>query len=56
VPLPDGGKSGPSSNTTRNTEIMEGMGDMMWGMGLIWILILVVLVLVIAALAKYLRS
>lgn len=35
---------------------MEGMGDMMWGMGLIWVLGLVVLVLVIAALVKYLRS
>ena len=35
---------------------MEGMGDMMWGMGLTWVLGLVVLVLVIAALVKYLRS
>lgn len=36
--------------------MMEGMGEMMWGMGLIWILVLVVIVLLIAALIKYLRS
>lgn len=29
-------------------------GEMMWGMGLIWLLVLVVLVLGIAALVKYL--
>jgi hypothetical protein len=29
---------------------------MMWGMGLIWLLIVVLLVLVIAAAIKYLRS
>ena len=29
-------------------------GGMMWGMGLLWLLLLVVLVLGIAALAKYL--
>jgi hypothetical protein len=31
-------------------------GSMMWGAGLIWLLVLVVLVLGIAALIKYLRS
>lgn len=31
-------------------------GSMMWGAGLIWLLILLVLVLAIAALIKYLRS
>ena len=35
--------------------MMDGMGWMMGGMGLIWILILVVLVLAAAALIKYLR-
>lgn len=31
----------------------DAMGGMMWGMGLWWILVVVVLVLAIAALAKY---
>ena len=35
---------------------MHGMGWMMGGMALIWILVLIVLVLTIAALIKYLRS
>ncbi len=35
---------------------MNGMGWMMGGMALVWILVLVVLVLIIAALIKYLRS
>ena len=35
---------------------MDGMGWMMGGMALVWILVLVVLVLVIAALVKYLRK
>ncbi len=37
-------------------ELMDGMGWMMGGMALIWILVLVAVVLVIAALVKYLRS
>jgi len=32
---------------------MMGMGGMMWGMGIVWLLFVVVLVLAIAALAKY---
>ncbi|MDX6748556.1 hypothetical protein SH611_01925 [Geminicoccaceae bacterium 1502E] len=36
--------------------MMEGMGGMMWGMGLVWILVIVLLVLGIAALVKYLRG
>lgn len=36
--------------------MMDGMGLMMGGMALIWILILVVLVLGVVALVKYLRS
>jgi len=37
--------------------IGEGMGGgMMFGMGLVWILIVVALILVIAALIKYLRK
>ena len=35
---------------------MDGMGGMMWGAGLFWLLLLVVLVLAAAALVKYLRS
>jgi tellurite resistance protein TehA-like permease len=34
-------------------EMADGMGAMMWGMGLTWILLAVVLVLGAAALAKY---
>ena len=35
--------------------MMEGMGGMMmWGMGLVWLLVIVLLVLGIAALVKYL--
>jgi len=30
------------------------MGDMMWGMGLLWLLVILVLVLAGAALVKYL--
>lgn len=33
--------------------MMEGMGGMMWGMGLVWLLVVVVLVLGAAALVKY---
>jgi len=38
--------------------MMDGMGGMMWGAGLIWLRLIVVLVLVLAAAAliKYLRS
>jgi hypothetical protein len=32
------------------------MGGMMWGMGLVWLLVVIVLVLAAAALIKYLRS
>jgi hypothetical protein len=34
--------------------MMHGMGGMMWGMGVLWLLAIVVLVLAIAALLKYL--
>ncbi len=36
--------------------MMDGMGWMMWGAGLLWVLLVVVLVLAAAALLKYLRS
>ena len=36
--------------------MMDGMGWMMGGMALVWILVAIALVLVIAALVKYLRS
>ena len=32
------------------------MPEMMWGMGLFWLLVVIVLILVAAALIKYLRS
>jgi hypothetical protein len=35
---------------------MGGMGGMMWGAGLLWLLLIVVLVLAAAALVKYLLS
>jgi hypothetical protein len=34
----------------------DGMDGMMWGMGIIWVLVIVMVVLTIAALAKYLLS
>jgi flagellar basal body-associated protein FliL len=34
--------------------MMNNLGGMMWGMGLVWLIILVVLVLAAAALVKYL--
>jgi hypothetical protein len=36
--------------------MMDAMGGMMWGAGLLWLLLIVVLVLAAAALIKYLRS
>ena len=36
--------------------MMDGVGGMMWGAGLLWLLLIVVLVLAAAALIKYLRS
>ena len=35
-------------------DMMNGMGGMMWGMGLFWLVILVLVLLAIAALVKYL--
>jgi hypothetical protein len=35
---------------------MYDMSGMMWGMGLIWLLVILVLILAAAALIKYLRS
>jgi tellurite resistance protein TehA-like permease len=36
--------------------MMDGMGGMMWGIGLLWLLLAIVLILAAAALVKYLRS
>ena len=36
--------------------LMDGIGGMMWGAGLIWLLLIVVLVLAAAALIEYWRS
>ena len=33
--------------------MMDMMGGMMWGMGLVWLLMIILVVLGIAALAKY---
>jgi hypothetical protein len=38
------------------TGMMDGMGSMMGGMGVVWLLVVIVLVLGIAALVKFLRS
>lgn len=35
-------------------DMMNSMGGMMWGMGLVWLLVILTLILGIAALAKYL--
>jgi uncharacterized membrane protein len=43
------------SGATTMMDAMAGMFGMMWGMGLFWLLILVLVVLGIAALIKYLR-
>jgi hypothetical protein len=34
--------------------MMGNMGGMMWGMGLLWLIVIVVLLLAVAALIKYL--
>jgi hypothetical protein len=34
--------------------MMNNMGGMMWGMGLLWLIVIIVLVLAAAALIKYL--
>ena len=34
-------------------QMQDMMGPMMWGMGLVWLLVVVVLLLAIAALVKY---
>ena len=37
--------------------MMNGMtSGMMWGMGLVWLLVILVLILAVAASVKYLRS
>jgi hypothetical protein len=36
--------------------MMDRMGGLMWGAGLVWLLLIVVLVLAAAVLVKYLRS
>lgn len=36
--------------------MMGNMGGMMWGMGLLWLIVIIVLVLAVAALVKYLFS
>ena len=46
--------SGPHDDRMGD-DMMDGMGWTMGGMGLVWILLLVVLVLAAAALIKYLR-
>ena len=37
-----------------NFNMMDGMGSMMWPMGLVFLLIIIVLLLIAAALLKYL--
>jgi hypothetical protein len=45
-----------SSANEKVTPMMNGMQGMGWGMGTIWILVVIALVLGIAALVKYLMS
>ena len=46
----------PEASQVRCT-MMNGMtSGMMWGMGLVWLLVIIVLILAAAALVKYLRS
>jgi hypothetical protein len=59
--LPRNDEEGGVTFSNRNEAMMHdmmssGMGPMMWGMGLLWILLIVVLVLAAAALVKYLIS
>ena len=35
--------------------MMDGMGGMMWGAGLLWLLLVIVLILAAVALVKYIR-
>jgi tellurite resistance protein TehA-like permease len=46
----------PEANQGRCSMMNDMMPGMMWGMGLIWLLVLIVLILAAAALVKYLRS
>ena len=45
-----------SVHSVREARVTDMPIAMMWGMGVIWLLILILLVLGIAALIKYLRS
>ena len=36
--------------------MMDGMGGMMWGAGLLWLLLVIVLILAAVALVKYIQS
>jgi tellurite resistance protein TehA-like permease len=53
-PAVTGNRRTAEANRPADRAMMDGMGGMMWGMGLLWLLIIIVLVL--AALVKYLRS
>jgi tellurite resistance protein TehA-like permease len=44
------------ANRATDRTMIDGMSGMMWGMGLLWLLVIVVLVFAAAALVKYLRS
>jgi hypothetical protein len=48
-----GGNWHPGFNGERETMMHGGMGAMMTGMGLIWVLVIAVLVLAVVALLKY---
>jgi tellurite resistance protein TehA-like permease len=51
---PTGAGCWRTADANRATD--RGIGGMMWGMGLLWLLVIIVLVLAAAALIKYLRS
>jgi hypothetical protein len=46
----------PEASPGRRTMMNDMMPGMMWGMGLLWLLVVLVLILAAAALVKYLRS
>jgi hypothetical protein len=45
----------PASDKGEKQMMNDMMGIGMWGMGLVWLLVLVLLILAIAALIKYIR-
>jgi hypothetical protein len=49
-------KTSPETSQVRYAMMNNMMPGMMWGMGLVWLSVVIVLILAAAALVKYLRS